>query len=97
MQVKTVLNRVHKAKGFVYEKVRFSDSKDATIEVTIRPQHGSRPFCSGCGRRENVYDRMAERFFTFVPLWAIGVLLIYAPRCGRPRRRRWLAQATTRW
>jgi len=75
VQVKTVLNRVHKIKGFVYEQVRFVGD---AIEVDVRPRRGSRPFCSGCGRRR----------FTFVPLWAIGVYLLYAmrrvncPRCG---------------
>ena len=35
MQVKTVLNRVHKIKGFVYGKVRFTG---AQIEVDVRPR-----------------------------------------------------------
>ena len=85
MQVKTLLNRVHKVKGFVYESVRFRDSTAKTIEVAIRPRRGSRPFCSGCGRPGKTYDRLAARSFTFIPLWAIGVLMIYAPRrvnCG---------------
>ena len=34
MQVKTVLNRVHKIKGFIYTRVRFVDEH---IEVNIRP------------------------------------------------------------
>jgi len=80
MQVKTVLNRVHKVKGFVYGQIRFLDSTPATIEIAMRPRIGSKPYCSGCGQRGNVYDRMAERSFSFVPLWAIGVFLIYAPR-----------------
>jgi transposase len=80
MQVKTLLNRVHKVKGFVYERVQFRASKDMAIEVAIRPRRGSRPFCSGCGRRAKTYDRLAARAFTFVPLWAISVLMIYAPR-----------------
>lgn len=85
MQVKTVLNRVHKIKGFVYEQVRFVGD---AIEVDVRPRRGSRPFCSGCGRRGSTYDRLATRRFSFVPLWAIGVYLLYAmrrvncPRCG---------------
>ncbi len=47
MQMKTVLNRVHKVKGFVYEKVRFVGDG---IEVGIRPRKRSRPICSGCDR-----------------------------------------------
>ena len=85
MQVKTVLNRVHKIKGFVYEKVRFVAEH---IEVEVRPRKGSRPICAGCGIRGPGYDTLWERHFKFVPLWAIGVVLVYAmrrvdcPRCG---------------
>ncbi len=85
MLVKTVLNRVHKVKGFVYEKARFNGEQ---IEVEIRPRKGSRPICSGCGRSDPGYDTLPRRRFAFVPLWAIGVVLIYArrridcPRCG---------------
>jgi len=85
MQVKTVLNRVHRIKGFVYEKVRFVGER---IEVDVRPRHGSRPICSGCGRLGPGYDVLGQRRFHFVPLWAIGVVLVYAmrrvdcPECG---------------
>jgi transposase len=85
MLVKTVLNRVHKVKGFVYEKTRFNGNR---IEVELRPRRGSRPICSGCGRRGPGYDTLQPRRFTFVPLWAMAVYLIYAkrrvdcPRCG---------------
>ena len=85
MQIKTVLNRVHKIKGFVYENVRMTDTR---IEVRIRPRRGCRPICSGCGRRGPGYDTLGARCFHFVPLWAIAVILVYAmrrvecPRCG---------------
>jgi len=86
MQVKTLLNRVHKVKGFVYESVRFRDSEDAVIEATIRPRRGSRPFCSGCGLPGRTYDRLAARSFTFIPLWALAVVMVYAPRRVNCRR-----------
>jgi len=85
MQVKTVLNRVHKIKGFVYERVRFVGDR---IEVDVRPRKGSRPVCSGCRRSGPGYDTLAPRHFHFVPLWAINVILVYAmrrvdcPHCG---------------
>ena len=89
MQLKTVLNRVHPVKGFVYEKVRFSDlGVGDVIEVQLRPRKGSRAWCSSCGRRGPTYDHLPERLFAFVPLWAIPVYLWYAmrrvdcPRCG---------------
>jgi transposase len=85
MLVKTVLNRVHKVKGFVYEKARFHEDR---IEVEIRPRRGVRPLCSGCGRRGPGYDTLEPRRFAFVPLWGISVFFLYArrrvdcPRCG---------------
>jgi len=85
MQLKTILNRVHKIKGFVYERVWFVDD---WIRVDVRPRRGSRPICSGCGRRGSTYDRLPVRRFAFVPLWAISVYLLYGmrrvncPRCG---------------
>jgi len=85
MLIKTVLNRIHKVKGFVYEKARFNGD---WIEVEIRPRKGSRPICFGCGQPGPGYDTLPSRRFTFVPLWAISVFLIYArrrvdcPRCG---------------
>ena len=77
MQLKTVLNRVHKIKGFVYQIPRFNGDR---IEVEIRPRQGSRPICSGCGRRGPGYDTLEPRRFEFVPLWAMAVCLIYAKR-----------------
>lgn len=77
MQVKTVLNRVHEVKGFVYGKVRFVND---WIEVDVRPRKGSRPICSGCGQAGPGYDRLEPRQFHFVPLWAINVILVYAMR-----------------
>ncbi len=85
MQLKTVLNRVHRIKGFVYEHPRFVEDR---IEVKVRPREGSRAICSGCGKRGPGYDKLGERRFAFVPLWAIAVDLVYAmrrvdcPGCG---------------
>ena len=77
MQVKTLLNRVHEVKGFVYGKVRFVND---WIEVEVRPRKGSRPICSSCGQAGPGYDTLAPRHFHFVPLWAINVILVYAMR-----------------
>jgi len=77
MQLKTVLNRVHRIKGFVYGQIRFVENG---LEIAVRPRRGSQPVCSGCGRRGPGYDTLAERRFEFVPLWAIPVVLLYAMR-----------------
>jgi transposase len=85
MRLKTVLNRVHKVKGLVYEKARFHGNE---IEIAVRPHRRSGPICAGCGRRGPGYDTLPARRFAFVPLWALSVFLIYArrrvdcPRCG---------------
>lgn len=80
MQLQTILNRVERQKGFVYAAVRFADDQRSTLEATVRERLGSRPICSGCGRKGPGYDRLPERRYQYVPLWALAVFLVYAPR-----------------
>jgi transposase len=89
MRVKTLLNRTHKLKGFVYAEVREGRwGEKMCIEAAVRPRKGSRPICSSCGRRGPGYDTLGERRFEFVPLWGMAVFFLYAmrrvdcPRCG---------------
>jgi transposase len=90
MQLKTILNRVHPLKSFVYTEARMIDKPGGTtIEVVIEPRANSRPVCSGCGQKRRGYDRRAQpRRFQFVPLWGMAVSFLYAmrrvdcPRCG---------------
>lgn len=92
MLLKTLLNRVHPVKGFVYEKDELVEDAGAAngvrLEATLRARTGSRGFCSGCGKAGPAYDRLGERRFDFVPLWGIAVVLVYAmrrincPACG---------------
>ena len=53
MQLKTLLNRVHPVKGFVYEKVRLVEDGGAAngcrIEADMRPRRRSKGVCSSCG------------------------------------------------
>jgi transposase len=71
---------VERHKSFVYGAVAFSDSERSTLEVTMHERANGRPICSGCGRAGPGYDRLPERRYEFVPLWALRVLLVYAPR-----------------
>ena len=87
MQLKTILNRVEKQKGFVYTSIRWSDDNQA-IWISIKPHARSRPVCSGCGKKRPGYDTRGERRFEFVPLWGFPVFFLYVmrrvacPACG---------------
>jgi transposase len=78
MDVKTLLNRCHHFKSFVYEGSSFHDD---CIHVEVRPRKGSKGTCSGCMRRRPTYDTaQLPRSFEFVPLWGYMVLLWYFMR-----------------
>jgi len=91
MHLKTLLNRLQKQPGFVYEKVEFREGERSwrgvpVIQAHLRPHKRSRPICSGCLRKRRVRDHLPERHFQFVPLWAIAVYFVYTPRrCDCPR------------
>lgn len=82
MQLKTILNQVQKHPGFVYGKPQLvaRGSASMSLRIPIRPRPRSRPVCSGCGKKRPGYDRLEERSFRFVPLWAIAVFFVYRPR-----------------
>jgi transposase len=90
VQLKTLLNKVCRLKGFVYDKVVFEDAGPCQrVVATILPRKGSKPACSGCGRKGAVYDTpKGERRFQFVPLWGHQVYFAYrmrrvnCPGCG---------------
>ncbi len=79
MQLKSILNRVEKIPGFVYERCQWNE-EDELIEVEVRPRRNSWALCSGCGSIAVGYDRLEKRRFEFVPLWRIRVVLVYAMR-----------------
>ena len=80
MQLKTILNRVEWHKSFLYGAIRFSDAERSGLEVAVHERANGRPICSGCGQAGRGYDRLPERRYEFVPLWALAVFLVYAPR-----------------
>jgi len=88
MQLKTLLNRVEKHKGFVYDRVRLVGTEYPRLVVDIRPRVGSKPTCSGCEEVGPQYDTQPVRHFQFVPLWGLRVMFAYkmrrvdCPRCG---------------
>ena len=84
MQVKTLLNRVHSVKGFVYEKVTMIEDLNqpngVRLDVQLRPRRNCRAISSCCAKRGLTYDTQPARRFEFVPLWGIAVILVYAMR-----------------
>ena len=90
MLVKTILNRCHKFKSFVYGNVNFSiyEGKEC-IEVEVEPRRNGKTICSCCHQPAPGYDISPEpRRFEFIPLWGFAVYLIYfmrrvnCHRCG---------------
>lgn len=90
MQLKTLLNKCHPLKRFVYGSIRFMGEGDgSSLVVDIEPRANGRPVCSGCGARAPGYDRAKEpRLFQFIPILGWQVYLRYrmrrvrCPRCG---------------
>ena len=89
MQLKTILNRVHKYQSFIYTDIKLKEEgEQLKLDITIRSRSNSRPICSGCGRKRSGYDILPVRRFDFIPFWGILVYFIYAmrrvncPECG---------------
>lgn len=88
--IKTLLNKVHSIKNFVYYSVKLNaEGNSLLIVAEVRPRANSKPCCSVCGKRRPGYDRMPRpRSFEFIPIWNIPVSLSYTmrrvdcPTCG---------------
>ena len=89
MRIQTIFNRVEKFKSFSYGQAALEGRDDGlSLVVQMRARKNSRPYCSGCGRRGPLHDRLKERRFEYVPVWGILVFLVYrmrrvnCKRCG---------------
>jgi len=80
MLLKTILNRVHPIKGFVYTNVLFKTQPWEEILATIEPRKNSKAHCSVCGKPGPGYDHLPKRSFAFIPLWNIRFSFEYRPR-----------------
>jgi len=76
MQVKTVLKRVHRVKGFVYGKGQWVNDR---MEVEVRPRTGSRPVCSGWGRLSRAMTPWPQG--TFISCRGGPSLSFWSARC----------------
>ena len=83
MLIKTILNRCHPIRSFVYGEAEFVGKE---IHVVVRARKGSLGHCGECGERGPTYDTSRDsRLFEFVPLWGFLVFLAYRMRrinCG---------------
>ncbi len=81
MRIRTLLNKCHYLKSFVYEKERLSTIKgQESVLVSVRPRQNSLPVCSGCHKKCGTYDHLSERLFEFIPIWGFAVFLCYTMR-----------------
>lgn len=79
MQIKTLLNKRHPLKRFVYESMTFEDEANRVF-VDIRPRKNSKSRCSLCGSSAPGYDTLPVRLFEFIPIWGVQIFLRYAMR-----------------
>jgi len=82
IQLKTLLNQVHRFKSFVYNSVKLTGTGESRrIIAHVIPRANSKPICSGCGKPCPGYDHMPRpRMFEFIPVWNIPVWLSYTMR-----------------
>jgi transposase len=79
MLLTRLLNACHHFPGFVYGAARLLEAIN-TIEIEVRPRHGSKPRCSCCGKPGPGYDLLPMRRFEFIPIWGYAVQLLYCMR-----------------
>jgi len=89
MLIKTILNKCHKFKSFVYGKAYFSENeRRQVLKIDILPRKNSKGICSNCHQPAPGYDRLEKREFEFIPLWGFSIFFVYTmrrvecPTCG---------------
>ena len=81
MLIKTILNKCHKFKSFVYQQVALAQHQGIEVlHVTVVPRKNSSALCSGCQNPAPGYDQLGLRHFEFIPLWGYRVFLLYQMR-----------------
>lgn len=82
MRIRTLLNRCHYLKSFVYEKEQLEViNGQAALVVDVMPRKNGKAICSSCEKQASGYDCAAKaRLFSFVPLWGYAVYLRYEMR-----------------
>lgn len=80
MLLQTILNKVHRIKGFIYKSAYFQKEPWDEIFIDVEPRKNSRGKCPHCGKQCPGYDHLPVRYFAFIPLWNIKVTFVYNPR-----------------
>ena len=81
MLLKTILNKCHKFKSFVFGKTEFFEYKGLdAIEVEILPRKNARAVCSCCHSAARLYDTLDFRLFEHIPIWGFRVFFTYLMR-----------------
>ncbi|MCP4912534.1 MAG: ISL3 family transposase [Oligoflexia bacterium] len=81
MLLKTILNSIEKHPLFIYGTPKIiTNDGEKRIEIPIRARKGSKGSCSSCHKPAPGYDTLANRRFSFIPLWGFLVFFLYAPR-----------------
>ena len=83
MLVKTILNKCHKFKSFVYGNVFFLETDNGVpcIHVNISPRKNGHAICSGCSQVAPGYDAIpGTRKFEFIPILGYPVFFLYQMR-----------------
>jgi transposase len=83
LKVKTILNAIQHFPGFVYQDVRLchhGDGRLKCVEIRVEPHSGMAAKCSRCLKSAPCYDRLEQRSWLFMPLWAIATWFLYTLR-----------------
>ncbi|MFK0572686.1 transposase [Endozoicomonas sp.] len=89
MLIKTLLNKCHKFKSFVYQSVELVIHQGAEVlDIMVVPRKNGLAICSGCQKPTPGYDQLNIRRFEFIPIWGYRTFLLYqmrrvnCPTCG---------------
>ena len=67
MLIKTILNKCHKLKSFVYKSVELAIYRGAEVlDITVVPRKNGLAICSGCHKPAPGYDRLYVRRFEVI-------------------------------
>ena len=81
MLLKTILNKCHKFKSFVFGNTGFFEHEGAdAIEVEIIARKNSKTICSCCHNPASGYDTLEPRLFEHIPIWGFKVFFRYLMR-----------------